>query len=61
MNPFPDQHFQGEIILWAVPWYCINMALAIVNWEMLAERGVNVDHAPIYCGVQRYALEIERC
>ena len=22
MNPFHDRNFQGEIILWAVRWYC---------------------------------------
>jgi len=22
MNPFHGRHFQGEIILWAVRWYC---------------------------------------
>ncbi|EHS0478571.1 IS6 family transposase, partial [Escherichia coli] len=22
MNPFKDRHFQRDIILWAVRWYC---------------------------------------
>jgi len=27
---------------------------------MLTERSVNVDHAPFYCWVQRYAPEMEK-
>ncbi len=56
MNPFHGRHFQGEIILWAVRWYCKYGISYRELQEMLAERGVNVDHTTIYRWVQRYAL-----
>ena len=55
MNPFHGRHFQGEIILWAVRWYCKYGISYRELQEMLAERGVNVDHTTIYRWVQRYA------
>ena len=60
MNPFHGRHFQGEIILWAVRWYCKYGISYRELQEMLAERGVNVDHTKIYRWVQRYAPEIEK-
>ena len=54
MNPFHGRHFQGEIILWAVRWYCKYGISYRELQEMLAERGVNVDHTTIYRWVQRY-------
>ena len=45
MNPFHGRHFQGEIILWAVRWYCKYGISYRELQEMLAERGVNVDHS----------------
>ena len=66
MNPtanpsdFKWRHFRGEIILWAVRWYC-KYAVSYSNLEeMLCERGVEVDHATIYRWVQHYAPEIEK-
>jgi IS6 family transposase len=59
MNPFHGRHFQGEIILWAVRWYCKYGISYRELQEMLAERGVNVDHTTIYRWVQRYAPEME--
>lgn len=58
MNPFHGRHFQGEIILWAVRWYCKYGISYRELQEMLAERGVNVDHTTIYRWVQRYAPEL---
>ena len=61
-NPsdFKWRHFRGEIILWAVRWYC-KYAVSYSNLEeMLCERGVEVDHATIYRWVQHYAPEIEK-
>ena len=49
MNPFHGRHFQGEIILWAVRWYCKYGISYHELQEMVAERGVNVDHSTIYC------------
>lgn len=54
MNPFHGRHFQGEIILWAVRWYCKYGISYRELQEMLAERGANVDHTTIYRWVQRY-------
>ncbi len=50
MNPFKGRHFQRDIILWAVRWYCKYGISYRELQEMLAERGVNVDHgfAPIF-------------
>ena len=60
MKAFHGRHFQGEIILWAVRWYCKYGISYRELQEMLAERGVNVDHTIIYHWVQRYAPEMEK-
>ncbi len=57
MNPFKGRHFQRDIILWAVRWYCKYGISYRELQEMLAERGVNVDHSTIYRWVQRYAMD----
>ena len=57
---FKGRHFCGEVILWAVRWYC-RYGISDRNLEeTLAERGVPVDHTTIYRWVQTYAPEIER-
>ena len=48
MNPFKGRHFQRDIILWAVRWYCKYGISYRELQEMLAERRVNVDHSTIY-------------
>jgi transposase, IS6 family len=60
MNPFKGRHFQRDIILWAVRWYCKYGISYRELQEMLAERGVNVEHSTIYRWVQRYAPEMEK-
>ncbi len=60
MNPFKGRHFQRDIILWAVRWYCKYGISYRELQEMLAERGVNVDHSTIYRWSQRYAPEMEK-
>lgn len=60
MNLFKGRHFQRNIILWAVRWYCKYGISYRELQEMLAERGVNVDHTTIYRWVQRYAPEMEK-
>ena len=58
MNDFKGRHYKGEIILWAVRWYC-KYGTSYRDLEtMLAERGVEVDHSTIYRWVQKYAPEI---
>jgi hypothetical protein len=48
------------IILWTVRWYCKYGNSYREPQEMLAERGVNVDHTKIYRWVQRYAPEMKK-
>ena len=60
MSDFKGRHFGGEIVLWAVRWYC-RYGISYRDLEqMMAERGVSVDHSTIYRWVQKYAPEIEK-
>jgi IS6 family transposase len=59
-SPFKWRHFESEIILLCVRWY-LRYALSYRDLEeMMAERGLVVDHTTIYRWVQRYAPEIEK-
>lgn len=60
MNDFKWRHFRGEIILWAVRWYCKYGISYRELEEMMAERGVDVDHTTVYRWVQHYAPEMEK-
>ena len=60
MSEFKWRQFEGEIILWAVRWYC-RYGISYRDLEqMMGERGVPVDHSTIYRWVQRFAPEIEK-
>lgn len=60
MSAFKGRHFSGEVVLWAVRWYC-RYGISYRDLEqMMAERGVRVDHATIYRWVQTYAPEMEK-
>lgn len=60
MSDFKWRHFEGEIILWAVRWYC-RYGISYRDLEqMMGERGVPVDHSTIYRWVQKYAPEMEK-
>ena len=60
MNDFRGRHFGGEIVLWAVRWYC-RYAVSYRDLEaMMTERGVAVDHSTIDRWVQRFAPEMEK-
>jgi transposase, IS6 family len=59
-HEFKGRHFEGEIILWAVPWYCKYGISYRELEEMMEERGVHLDHTTVYRWVQRYAPEIEK-
>jgi len=50
----------GEIILWAVRWYCKYGVSDRDLEEMMEERGVDLDHTTLYRWVQHYAPEIEK-
>jgi len=48
MNDFKGRHFTGEVVLWAVLWYCRYGVSYRDPETMIAERGVCVDHSTIY-------------
>jgi transposase, IS6 family len=50
MAVFRWRHFAGEIILWAVRWYCRYSISYRELEEMMGERGVAVDHTTVYRG-----------
>jgi transposase, IS6 family len=60
VSDFKGRHFEGEIVLWAVRWYCRYGVSYRDLEQMMGERGVSVDHSTIYRWVQRYAPEIEK-
>ncbi len=50
-HDFKWRHFRGEVILWAVRWYCRYGVSYRDLEEMLEERGVAVHHTTICtCG-----------
>ena len=58
-SPFKWRHFEGQIILLCVRWY-LRYCLSYRDLEeMMAERGLGVDHT-IYRWVQKYAPELEK-
>jgi transposase-like protein len=61
-SPFKWRHFEGQIILLCVRWY-LRYCLSYRDLEeMMAERGLNLDHTTIYRWVQKYAPELaQRC
>ncbi len=61
MNPFKGRHFQRDIIRWAVRWYCKYGISYRELQEMLAERGVNVDHCGPYAGTANTASVTVSC
>ena len=57
---FKWRHFEPQIILCAVRWY-LRFSLSYRDvQELLAERGVTVDHSTIWRWVQRFAPELCR-
>src|SRR3989442_215651 len=59
-NPFKWRHFEADIILLCVRWY-LRYSLSYRDLEeMMAERGLTVDHTTIYRWVQHYAPELEK-
>ena len=60
MISFKSRHFPQDIILQAVRWYCA-YALSYRNIEeMLAERGIDVDHSTLNRWVVFYAPKLEK-
>ena len=57
---FKGRQFTAEVILWAVRWYLM-FPISYRDLElMLADRGVGVDHTPIFRWIQAYAPELEK-
>ncbi len=55
---FKGRHFDRSVILLCVRWYlAYNLSLRNLE-EMMAERGVSVDHATVHRWVLRYAPEL---
>jgi transposase, IS6 family len=59
-SPFKWRHFEAEIILLCVRWYLRYSPSYRDLEEMMAERGLRVDHTTIYRWVQRYVPELEK-
>ncbi len=58
-SDFKWRRFKGEIILWAVCWYC-RYGISYRDLEqMMSERGGSVDHSTIFRWVQKSTPEIE--
>src|SRR3546814_20710231 len=60
MTDFKWRPFQGAVILWAVRWYCRYPISYRDLEDMLAERGISVDHTTINRWVQYYDPEMEK-
>ena len=59
-NPFKWRHYQAEIILLCVRWY-LRYSLSYRDLEeMMAQRGLTVDHSTIARWVLSYAPELEK-
>jgi transposase, IS6 family len=57
---FKWRQFEPEVILLAVGWY-LRFSLSYRDVEeLVAERGLSVDHVTVWRWVQRYATEIQR-
>ena len=59
-HPFKWRHYQPKIILLCVRWSLRYRRSYRDLAEMMAERGLHVDHTTLYRWVQRYALELEQ-
>jgi transposase-like protein len=59
-NPFHWKHYESEIILLNVRWYC-SYGLSYRNLaEMMEERGMNLHHTTIMRWVHEYAPQIDK-
>ena len=58
-SAFKWRHFHGEIILQCVRWYCKYGISYRDLEEMMAERGLAIDHTSLYRWVQYYAPKLK--
>ncbi len=60
LKDFKWKHYEPEIILWGVRWYC-RYAISYRDLkEMMEERGLEISHTTPYRWVQQYAPEIDK-
>jgi transposase-like protein len=59
-NPFKWRHYQAQIILRCVRWYCSYPLSYRQVAEMVNERGMDVHHTTVFRWVQEYAPEIDK-
>jgi transposase, IS6 family len=59
-SSFKWRHFEPQIILLCVRWYCRYQLSYRDLEEMMRERGLTVDHTTIFRWVQKYAPEINK-
>ncbi|MET0621742.1 MAG: IS6 family transposase [Pyrinomonadaceae bacterium] len=59
-SPFKWRHFEPNVILLCVRWYCRYSLSYRDLEEMMRERGLSLDHTTVFGWVQRYAPEINR-
>jgi|CXWL01.1.fsa_nt_gi transposase-like protein len=60
MTDFKWRHYQGDVILGCVRWYCKYGISYRELEEMMLERGFEVDHTTLYRWVQHFAPEMEK-
>ena len=60
MIEFKGSHFEREVILWGIRWYVAYPISYRQLEEMLAERGVEVDHSTLNRWVVKYAPSLDR-
>lgn len=58
MSDFKWRHFQGDVILWAVRWYCRYGVSYRDLEQMMSECGVSVDHCTRAKSALRQSLPI---
>ncbi len=59
-KPFKWKHFEGEIILWVVRWYC-RYALSYADLkEMAAERGLSIERSTLCRWVHEYGTDLTK-
>ena len=57
---FKGRHFDRSVMLLCVRWYLArNLSLRDLE-EMMAERGLSVDHSPVHRWVVRFSPELLR-
>ena len=59
-SPFKWRHFEPELILLCVRWYCRFQLSYRDLEEMMRERGLEIHHSTVWRWVQRYAPEINQ-